>query len=227
MNGRVDRVLSVVLTGAAVVMALAIAKRELFTSSASQSAARSLAPEYEPAWRSARDNGIQLSGADAPIQLIEFVDLECPFCRDYQRAVIEPLNQLEQRGLGIVFIHLPLSIHRFSRVAAEAAECAFDQGRFAEFVSAILAKQDSIGLIPWASLGRSARIPNLPHFEKCTAARTSRARVDSGVAIAGRFGITGTPTVLLNGWKYARPPSLERLRSDISALKAGRPLGRR
>jgi len=47
-------------------------------------------------------------------------------------------------------------------------------------------------------------------------------RVASGLALAAKEGINGTPTVILNGWRYGVPPSDTELVRAIGDILAGR-----
>ena len=78
---------------------------------------------------------------DAKITFVEFSDFQCPFCN----RVYPTINQLMKDYDGkvqLVFKHFPLiSIHPHAQKAAEAAECAKDQGKFWEFHDALFENQ--------------------------------------------------------------------------------------
>ena len=69
----------------------------------------------------------------APITLVEFSDFECPFCARAFPTVQQILREYDGKVL-FVYKHFPLSsIHPKAQKAAEASECARDQGKFFEF----------------------------------------------------------------------------------------------
>ncbi|HEU4994382.1 MAG TPA: thioredoxin domain-containing protein [Gemmatimonadaceae bacterium] len=124
-------------------------------------------------------------------------------------------------------MHWPLSYHRVARPAAQAAECAEKQGRFGEFVDAIYRNQDSLLLKSWNSFAKDAGVLDVRGFEACSNAATTFARIDSGAAFAKRWGLRGTPTVLVNGWRFGAAPQASEMYQLIDDLLAGKAPARR
>lgn len=87
-------------------------------------------------------------GADnAPVTIVEFSDFQCPFCSRALPTVKQVLNEYKDK-VKFVYKHMPLvSIHPRAHVAAQAAECAKDQGKFWEFHDQLFEKQTD-----WSSL---------------------------------------------------------------------------
>lgn len=223
MRHKLEVALSVILTVAAVTIAAALVRREFFYSPQRRVllADRATAPpEYVEEWRSILTHGVPFSGQDAPIKIIEFADLECPSCRTYAPR-LKSMKQQYPGQVEIVFVHLPLTFHRFARIAATAAECAGDQGKFGAIAELIFQKQDSLGLKSWGSIAREAGVADTALHSRCMAAPKSSARIDSGVAIAGRLGITGTPTIIINGWRFRSPPDSAAMSRTIDAILSG------
>lgn len=119
-----------------------------------------------------------------------------------------------------MFHHFPLNGHRFARAAALAGDCAAAQGRFAEMKEQLFARQDSFGLKPWREYAVAAGVDRIDSFDACLEARDD-ARIREGLAAGARIGVAGTPTVVVNGWKLARPPRLEQLREMAERAKRG------
>lgn len=75
----------------------------------------------------------------ARVTIVEFSDFECPFCRRLADEMDQVLPT-EKDEVRLVFHHMPLSIHAWARVAAEAAACAQFQSQGAvKSLSAIAA----------------------------------------------------------------------------------------
>ncbi len=219
----VERVLSVVLTVAAVVIAAAVVRREFFAPAIPPLASTQSTIEYEPDWRSLLVHGIPEAQTVAPAVLIEFVDIECPACRSFHLNALRSAREEFGDKLEVRFIHWPLSNHRFARPGAEAAECAHRQGRFTEFLDEVFASQDSLGLRSWVNYAAAAGIGDTMAFGSCLSDPAAlRARIDSGVATAERKRLFGTPTILVNGWRFPAPPSSVRLNEVIRDVLAGR-----
>jgi protein-disulfide isomerase len=216
MTRKFDRIASALLTVAAIVMAAAVVRREFFPNSSVTQAGRgtgSAELEFDSAWESMLPAAVVVGERTAPVKLVEFVDFECPVCRTVYERTIQEVTRKYGKQVSVWYVHFPLEIHRFSRIAAQASECAEQQHRFAEFVHAVLTRQDSIGLKSWGRYALSASIPDTVRFVQCIRdVRTDR--IDSGVALAGRKRVPGTPTIYANGWRFPNPP----LASDVSRV---------
>jgi protein-disulfide isomerase len=224
---RADRILSWALTAAAVVMAAVLVKREFFATAGPTARTQPPTPtafpfHYDERWTELPAHGIRMGAPDAPIQLIELADLECPACRTFHLHTLREAKAAFGEAMAVTFVHFPLPYHRFAMPAARAAECAAEQGRFAEFLDVVFEKQDSLGLKPWESYASEAGVPNAATFVRCTHATGAIPRIDSGVAVGGRIQVTGTPTVFVNGWRFGRSPRSEELTRVIDDLLEGR-----
>jgi protein-disulfide isomerase len=159
--------------------------------------------------------------ARGQVTVVEFSDLECPFCRRFHIALQGAQVRLGSQ-LTHVFIHYPLSYHRFARPAARAAECAAEQGAFHPFIDRVFERQDSLGLKSWAAYALDAGIADTGRLTRCAAESGPLPRVDHGVALGQKFGVKGTPTVIVNGWRLPTTPNEEQLARVIDDLLAGR-----
>ncbi len=78
---------------------------------------------------------------DAPIILVEFSDLECPFCKIFHRTMQKIMEEYGKNGkVAWVYRHFPLSIHPRSPKESNASECAYEQGgneKFWQYVDKI------------------------------------------------------------------------------------------
>jgi protein-disulfide isomerase len=120
-----------------------------------------------------------------------------------------------------MFVHFPLPMHRFARGAAVASECALRAGKFDDIQRTFFEKQDSLGLKSWGSFARDIGIGDTVSFNACVRTE-SFARIDSGVAIGGRLAVTGTPTVFVNGYRFAGLTG-DGFRRMVDRIVAGKP----
>jgi protein-disulfide isomerase len=152
---------------------------------------------------------------NAPAQLLEYGDFECPVC-----GAIHPLVQAVQEAMGkdlcFAFRNFPLTnMHPHAESAAEAAEAAGAQGRYWEMNDLLFENQEALEeeyLAAYAtSLGLDA--PRLIN-EVMAGAYEGRVREDflGGV----RSGVNGTPTFFVNGWRYDGPRDLESMVAALS-----------
>lgn len=153
---------------------------------------------------------------DAPILVQMFSDFECGYCRQ----VMTTLDQLRQRHperVRIVWRHLPLSFHRHARIAARAAmEVRAQRGDEAFWQFARMLFGLSGG--DYERLSRSRVMQagmelgvTREGLEQALAGGVHDAVIDRDIATAARLGITGTPTLVVNGYQLVGAQPLERI----------------
>lgn len=185
---------------------------------------RSGPPERVAQWATVSVIGVSDGPVEAPVHIVELADLECSFCKRFHEVLSRAKAQFPER-IRVTWIHHPLTTHRFARPAARASECARASGRFQEFVDAVFAKQDSLGLRSWTAYAVEAGVSDTADFHRCAGVTGTIARIEDGLRLGAAIGVRGTPTVLLNGWKYQSPPSDSLLfRTIREVLKGGDPL---
>jgi protein-disulfide isomerase len=218
MQNILDRVLTVLLVVAALAIASVLVHREFLAPAPASPARQS---EYVPAWRDMIPSGHMLGDTGAAVTIIEFTDIECPFCRAFHGTLRSVMRKYPD-DVSFVFVHRPLAGHRFARPAARASECAHMSGKFVEMVDALFEAQDSLGLAPWTQYARRAGIGDTVRFARCMADTAAVPAIEAGVSLAERMSVTATPTVILSGWRYGSPPSETELTRAIDDLIAGR-----
>jgi protein-disulfide isomerase len=179
-------------------------------------------------WREIARTGTLIGSESATLKIVEFSELECPFCRRFHEGILKQLRARFGDRLALVYMHYPIQGHRFARPAARAAECAKAQGRFGEFIEAVYAKQDSLGLKTWQSYGEDAGVADTTELVRCASKSAPIGILDEQVAIGKKLSVLGTPTIMVNGWKYPITPDDSTLLSDIDRiLKGEQPSGAR
>lgn len=136
---------------------------------------------------------------DALIVVEEFADLQCPACKAAHTSIVKPILEKYGQQIRYEFQHFPLrSIHRFALDAAEASECAADQGKFWEFVDLDYEKQDELSFeaLPlWAEqLKLDAKL-----FERCWKSHIKRDTILADYSKGRDRGLTGTPGFFVQG----------------------------
>jgi len=116
---------------------------------------------------------------DAPITIIEFSDYECPYCARWHVEVFQRLLQDYPEEVRIVYRDFPLSsIHPNAVPAAEAANCAGEQGQFWEFHDKLFEK--TYGLSPSAYQQYAADLGlDVEAFDQCVAERRYQQEVQA------------------------------------------------
>jgi protein-disulfide isomerase len=139
-----------------------------------------------------------LGAEDAPVTIIEFTDLQCPYCARFARETW-PRLRTEYVDTGKVRFatrDLPLPFHAFALPAAVAARCAGAQGRYWEYRDALFAAQSRLGSEPYAGLAAQLGL-DAAGFEACRADPATLEAVRADAALATANGITGTPSFVI------------------------------
>jgi len=204
-----------------VAMAGAVVYRLAFTSPPPQSTPGPTVG-YVERWEGLLGEGRQVGNPEAKVQLIEFIDLQCPGCR----ALGKTLGALQTKygtKLGVTLIHYPLEMHKSARDAARIAECGVSEGRFAELVDVILESQDSLGSVPRSQFGEPAKIRDKERFASCVLDSAHVEMIDRGLKAGEEIGVRATPTVIVNGWRFTAAPTHRELEVIIDAMLEGAP----
>jgi len=204
MKERVETILNIVLVVAAILVAAAAVDRQ-FLSGNGPAAGEAAPPTYVDDWEQLLEGGVLVGDGEASVKIIEFTDLECSFCRRFHSAVADTKAEYGS-DVALVFVHYPLGSHDLALPAAVAAECAAQEDRFGAFIDAVYAKQDSLGVKPWSSYAAEAGIRDTTAFSRCVADNETFPRIERGRALASEWAVRGTPTVLINGWRFPHPP---------------------
>lgn len=158
-----------------------------------------------------------IGAADAPLAVVEFMDFQCPFCRQAETVVDQVLAAPEFAGkVRFVFRHFPLAdIHPQAIAAAQAAECAYRQGKFAEMRRLLFQNQDR--LQP-ADLERYAGQIGLaaPDFSACMKNEEIFAVIEQDWQDGLTLGVKGTPTYFIGSSRIEGAPTLASLKQAIS-----------
>jgi protein-disulfide isomerase len=158
-------------------------------------------------WEQYSAGDMRIGRPDAPIRIVEFSDFQCPFCKQMFRE-LQGIRAKYPDAVMVVYRNFPIpQLHPFARSAAIAAECAASQLRFQDFHDYVFTHQDSIPSFAWTSVAARVGIQDTAAFSRCLIdpATSSRLRDDSIAAVG--IDIHGTPTVLVNQWKYSGTPS--------------------
>ena len=214
---RLDRLLSLSLATAALMLSAAVVKRVFIDDVVvpPPTTQQLIAVERDD-WNAALTHSVPWSGRGNQSALVVLFDVECPYCREFH-AGLKLLQREYGERLSVSLLHFPLRMHPSARVGARVLECATASGQQLHLLDSIYASQDSLAKVNWSLLAARVGVDTSSGFDACVQSPASAVRVDSGVAIGRRIGATGTPTVLLNGHRLALPPSVEELRTIIDS----------
>ena len=144
-------------------------------------------------------NGAPFKGSEkAPVTIVKFEDFECPFCKTVQPTLAAVLKKYEGK-VRLVHKDLPLEqIHPQAQLAAEAARCAGEQGKFWDYHDALYGNSPKLGAGELKSYAKQVGLNAAP-FDQCLASGKYKAAVQKDLAEGAQLGVTGTPSFFING----------------------------
>lgn len=217
--GAFDKVVSTGLTLATILIAALLAKREFAPSEpTSKSSGAGSEMVLASNWPEILEASLPLQNGVRPVHFVMFTDLECPACRSLHGR-LSLLRSKAPDSVAISIVHYPLSIHRFSRIAARALECANTEGFASRFADVMYAKQDSLGLKPWGSFAEEVGLRDTTAFLRCVRDTTTIDRIDRGRKLAESMQLRGTPVLFVNGWQFPNVPSDSQISASIVSLR--------
>ncbi len=142
-------------------------------------------------------NGSPFEGpADAPITLTLFTDFECPYCSKMGPLIDEVLKN-NPKTLKVVLKNMPLKFHKMARPAAYAALAAQEQGKYWEYHD-LLFSQKKLTDATFEKLATELEL-DIEKFKVDMKSPEVIAMVEKDLKDAQKAGVTGTPTVFING----------------------------
>ena len=169
--------------------------------------------------QAAKSDGYGISfNKSSKVKVDLFEDFRCPVCRDFEAANDQYISGLVKSGKINAVYHPMHFIAPDSQLAANAAACAADQGKFLEMHTALYVKQPTTAQSSenssyWNStsliqLGRDAGIAS-PLFDSCVTSGKYLNWTGDINNDASKKNINSTPTLLVNGKKVAQATVLD------------------
>ncbi|MGA9529939.1 MAG: thioredoxin domain-containing protein [Terriglobales bacterium] len=157
-------------------------------------------------------NDPRLGAANAPVQIVEFADYECPYCQQVN-ADLGRLREQFGNKVSLVYKDFPLPMHSLAQKAAEAARCAGVQGKFWEFHDYLFETKR----LQTTYLKEEARTLKLDtdRFDKCLQTGEQRDIVKKDSEEGQQLGLEGTPSFFINGHFMSGAISYAKLRETV------------
>ncbi len=150
------------------------------------------------------DDDMKKGSDSAPLVLVEFSDFECPFCGRFSSQTLPSIitNYVDTGKLQIVYRDFPLGFHPTAQKAAEATECADDQGKGWEMHDKIYANQGQVGSTQAAAVStfKSWAVDlglDSAAFDSCLDSGKYESEVLSDASDGAAAGVRGTPAFRL------------------------------
>ena len=146
-----------------------------------------------------------LGNKDAKVKIVEFGDFRCPFCDQFFKNT-EPQIKKDyiDSGKAVFYFRHYQFLGPASVVAGNAAECANEQGKFWDFHNYLYENQPSETDTSMYTTDKLTQIAgtlgmNTSQFQSCLSSTKYQKNVDEDLAAGQKAGVTGTPTIFING----------------------------
>ena len=156
--------------------------------------------------------------AGKPVKVVLYIDFICPVCKNFETQYNETLTKLRNEGT-ITVEYRPLgfldtrSTTNYSSRAANAAACVVNESpeKYADFVNMLFEKQPAEGSagISDADLKKMATDLGAKSIDTCVDGKTYRPWVKYTTQQASSIGVSGTPTVLVEGKQWGKGDSAQ------------------
>lgn len=151
-----------------------------------------------------------LGDKNAKVTIVEFSDLQCPFCKSFVDETFPELKEkyIDTGKVKLTFRHYPLnSIHPNAQKAGEASECANEQGKFWEYHDKLFATQDT-----WSPYAETELITafvsyagdlslDTAQFQSCLETDKYKQAVVDDTNAGNKAQVDGTPAFFINGYR--------------------------
>jgi protein-disulfide isomerase len=160
-----------------------------------------------------------LGKSTAPVTIIEYGDFGCTTCLGWEQAgVRQELIQAYGDKLDFVWRDFPI-ITAQSPKAAEAGQCAFDQGKFWEYHDLLYQRAPALSISDLKAYAAELGL-NVAEFNRCLDTGQEAPKVNQSLQQARALGFIGTPSFLINGQKLAGPASFNTFKTLVDAFLA-------
>jgi protein-disulfide isomerase len=134
---------------------------------------------------------------DAPVQVVELIDFQCPYCA---KAHAELLELREKHGDDVQYVvrHVPLEIHTAAKGAAKASVAASKQGKFWPYHDAIFAHEGGLDRDAFLKIAADLGL-DLEQFKADLDSTAVSQAVDDDLRFSLKLGVVATPGFFVNG----------------------------
>lgn len=156
--------------------------------------------------------------ANAPVTIVEFSDYECPFCA---RFYVDTWGQLEEKyvktgKMKFIYRDFPLSFHPQAQKAAEAAECAGEQGKYFGMHDLLFSKGVSGGVAGFKQYAKELGL-DTGKFDTCLDSGKMAGETRKDFNDGQNAGVQGTPAFFVNGIMVSGAQPLQAFEQIIDA----------
>jgi hypothetical protein len=161
-----------------------------------------------------------LGASDAPVTIVEFADFGCPYSREAS-LVMRALAREHPDTVRYIYRDFPITeIHPLAMAAAQAGECAQEQGAFWAYHDKLYQNQNDLSVERLGQFAREVGM-NESRFVNCLNSGRFEAEVQQDYEDGLQAGVRGTPTFFINGHRVSGSIPRPLLEQIIESLKNG------
>jgi protein-disulfide isomerase len=142
--------------------------------------------------------GYAMGSPGAPLTMVEFTDVQCPYCRQYVTTTFAEIkkNWIDTGKLRYISRDFPLDFHPYAMAGARAARCAGEQGKFWDMRLTLMSNANLLSPDYITKTAADLKL-NTKAFAECTASTKYDAEIQAETAEGAKIGVGGTPTFVL------------------------------
>jgi protein-disulfide isomerase len=153
----------------------------------------------------------------AKVTIVEFADYQCPHCKAAM-PIVEGVLKKHEGKVRFVFVDYPIK-GEFSELAAQGAYCAEQEGKYWEYHDHAYEKQETLhSKDAAAAIAKDVGL-NADKFSSCLNSVPAKGRVEQGKKLGDSVGLTGTPSIYVNGRKIRGYDEADIEKEVVRALK--------
>ena len=192
-----------------------------FLTALSQAQAGPPPEEYTKVYTINVDNSPVKGKKDAPITIVEFADLQCPFCAKFHPVLNEVIAAYPDQ-VNYIVKNFPLAMHPNARPAAKAALAAEEQGKYFEMVDLLLTNSRNLGDEKYKELAKELGL-NGEKFMKDYKEKDAKWEdiIEKDLKLGEEVAVRGTPTYYINGRK-TQARDLASFKREIDRILSGK-----
>jgi protein-disulfide isomerase len=143
-----------------------------------------------------------LGKKDAKVTITEFSDFQCPYCSRLQPTLKEVLKTYPD-DVKLVFKDFPLSFHKEAKNAAKAARAAGEQGKYWEMHDLIFENFSKVNEAMFKDFANKLNL-DMNKFMADYSSNKYDALIQQDINLGRQAGVTGTPSLFMNGKRMQR-----------------------
>lgn len=139
-----------------------------------------------------------LGSKDAPLTIVQFTDFQCAYCQQFHQQTFPDLKALyiDSGKVRFYSLDLPLDSHPNALLAAQAGQCAAEQGSFWKMHDQMQSHPDRLAPSDLAGYAQGAGV-DIPRFRQCLESGKYKDEILKRIQEAKRIGALGTPAFVI------------------------------